>query len=174
VINPVTSRIWVYRIAFLGLCAIIVFFHLLPMQTIPTQWSAPDLLICLSFCWVVRRPDYLPALSVGIVFLISDMFFLRPPGLMAALAVLGTEFLRARSHFIREFPFLLEWAVVTVVIACVLLGNRLILLILMVDPPVLGLSLLQFIATSLAYPLTVLFSKYALGISKITPAELNR
>jgi len=93
---------------------------------------------------------------------------------MAALAVLGTEFLRARSHFIREFPFLLEWAVVTVVIACVLLGNRLILLILMVDPPVLGLSLLQFIATSLAYPLTVLFSKYALGISKITPAELNR
>ncbi|MFV2052289.1 rod shape-determining protein MreD [Aliiroseovarius sp. YM-037] len=173
-VDPATTRRWSNRALFIGLSAIIIFLHLLPLQTQPSRWAAPDLLVCLAAAWVLRRPDYVPALSIVAVFFVADVFFMRPLGLMTALIVLATEFLRSRSHLMQEFPFALEWAVVATVIASVMIGYRLVLMIAVVEPPAFGLTMLQFVATTLAYPLVVLVSKFAFGIVRLAPGDLDR
>ena len=68
------------RAAFVGISLLIMFFHLLPLETTPRRWAAPDLLVCLCFAWALRRPDYVPALAVAGVMLLADLMFQRPPG----------------------------------------------------------------------------------------------
>lgn len=168
-VDPATSRLWVFRALFLALCAVVIFLQLLPMQIPPSRWAAPDLLIGFTFAWVLRRPDYVPVLSVALVFLAADLLFQRPPGLATALVVGGSEFLRSRSHFMREFPFALEWAIVATIIAVVMLGNRLVLMAVFVEPPDFGLTAIHFVATVLAYPLVVMLSRYVLGVQHLQP-----
>lgn len=172
-VDPITTRIWLYRFSFLGLAGMLLFMHLIPLQTTPARWAAPDLLICLAFAWMLRRPDYVPVGLLALVMLVADLLFLRPPGLMAALVVLGAEFLRGRALMLRELPFGLEWAMVTGVMLAIMLANRLILFLVMVDRPQLGLTLLHLLATVLAYPLVVAVSRYALGVRKIAPGEVD-
>lgn len=167
------SNKWAYRLLFLALVVVIVFVRLIPLQTTPASWAMPDLLICLCFAWVLRRPDYMPILLIAAVMVVTDFLFMRPPGLLAALIVLGAEFLRARSHILRELPFSLEWGMVAGVITAIVVANRVILIIVMSPRPPLGLSLFQLIVTLAAYPLVVAFSRYALGIRKISPGEVD-
>lgn len=167
------SNKWLYRLIFIALVNVIVFFHLIPLQTTPSNWATPDLLICLCYAWVLRRPEYMPILLIAVVMLITDMLFLRPPGLMAALFVLGAEFLRARAHLMRELTFLPEWVMVAGVLTTVMMANRIILVVLMAPRPPLGLSVLQLVATLAAYPLVVLFSRYVVGVRKIAPGEVD-
>jgi len=167
------SNKWAYRLLFLALVVVIVFVRLIPLQTTPASWAMPDLLICLCFAWVLRRPDYMPILLIAAVMVVTDFLFMRPPGLLAALIVLGAEFLRARSHILRELPFSLEWGMVAGVITAIAVANRVILIIVMSPRPPLGLSLFQLIVTLAAYPLVVAFSRYALGIRKISPGEVD-
>jgi rod shape-determining protein MreD len=44
--------------------------------------------------------------------LLADLLFLRPPGLWAAIVVLGHEFLRNREQGLRDMPFFVEWGLV--------------------------------------------------------------
>ncbi|MFV2035301.1 MAG: rod shape-determining protein MreD, partial [Halocynthiibacter sp.] len=134
---------------------------------------APDLLVGLAFGWVLRRPEYVPVVLIALVFLAADLLFQRPPGLFAALVIWGSEFLRSRSHFMREFPFLLEWVIVATVIAGVMVANRLIQLAVVLEPPALGLTAIQFATTVLAYPLVVLFSWLALGVRHHGPGSAD-
>ena len=172
-IDVAPSSKWAYRSLFLLLVILIVFVRLIPLQTTPALWAMPDLLICIVFAWVLRRPDYVPILLIATVVLTLDFLFMRPPGLMAALVVLGAEFLRARIRTVRELPFSLEWGMVAGVIMGIMVANRAILIAVMSPRPPLGLSLLQLIATLAAYPLVVAFSRYALGIRKISPGEVD-
>ena len=172
-IDVAPSSKWAYRSLFLLLVILIVFVRLIPLQTTPALWPMPDLLICIVFAWVLRRPDYVPILLIAAVVLTLDFLFIRPPGLMAALVVLGAEFLRARIRTVRELPFSLEWGMVAGVIMGIMVANRAILIAVMSPRPPLGLSLLQLIATLAAYPLVVAFSRYALGIRKISPGEVD-
>ncbi|KPU84001.1 membrane protein [Marinosulfonomonas sp. PRT-SC04] len=167
------SRKWSFRLLFLALVAFIVFAHLIPLQTTPSNWAMPDLLISLCFAWVLRRPDYVPILLIATVMLTTDFLFMRPPGLMAALVVLGAEFLRARGHILRELQFSLEWGVVAGVITGVMVTNRVLLILVMSPRPPLGLSLFQLVVTLLAYPVVVAFSHYGLGIRKIVAGEVD-
>lgn len=172
-IDGTPSRKWSFQLLFIGLVVLIVFVRLIPLQTTPSSWAMPDLLMCFCFAWVLRRPDYMPTLLIAGVMLTTDFLFMRPPGLMAALVVLGAEFLRARSHTLRELPFTLEWGMVIGVMIGILLANRLALIIVMSPRPPLGLSLFQLIATFAAYPLVVAFSRYGLGVRKISPGEVD-
>ncbi|WP_428545501.1 rod shape-determining protein MreD [Profundibacter sp.] len=133
----------------------------------------PDLLVCMCFAWVLRRPDYTPVLLIAAVMLLADMLFQRPPGLMAALVVIGTEFLRRRTHLMRELPFLFEWAMVAGVMAAILIAYRLVLIIVMEPRPSFWLSMTLLISTIAAYPLVVAFSRYVLGVRKIAPGEVD-
>ncbi|WP_039016925.1 hypothetical protein [Halocynthiibacter namhaensis] len=170
-VDPVSLHLWSWRILYLAICAIIIFAQLIPMQTIPTRIPAPDLLIALTFAWVVRRPDQIPVLSIAVLFFLADILLQRPPGLGVALMIVACEFLRSRSQFMREFPFVLEWAVTLVVIIAVALGTRFALQILMITPPPFDLAAWQVLATALAYPFTVLFCQFVLNVTYLFPGD---
>lgn len=167
------SSKWAYRFLFILLVTLIVFVRLIPLQTTPSVWAMPDLLICIIFAWVLRRPDYVPILLIAGITLTLDFLFMRPPGLMAGLVVLGAEFLRARIHTVRELPFSLEWGMVAGVITGIMLANRVILVVVMSPRPPLGLSMFQLFVTLAAYPLVVAVSRYGLGIRKFSPGETD-
>jgi rod shape-determining protein MreD len=167
------SRLWIMRMSFVGLCALVLFFHLLPLQTTPRSWSGPDLIIALAFAWALRRPEYVPALSVAVVMLLADLLLQRPPGLLALLVLLGVENLKSRARGLREAPFLAEWSVVAFVLIAITLMNRLVLAILVVQQAPLGLSILQMVITLMFYPVVVAFSQFVLGVRKAAPGEIN-
>ncbi len=166
-------HIWLHRLAYVAISGAVIFFYLLPQQTTPSRWAAPDLLSCLTYAWVLRRPDYVPALLIGAVMLLADMLFERPPGLQAALVVMGAEFLRQRQRFLRKLPFWFEWALVAGVMVAVMIAGRLALAIVMVERPSLGLTLLQLLATLLAYPLVVFVSRHVFDVHKLAPGEVD-
>jgi rod shape-determining protein MreD len=172
--DKVTSNRWVYGMAYFGVMMVIILWQILPIQVGPRGYPGPDLLICITFAWVLRRPQYMPILLIAAVFLLMDMLFMRPPGLWAALVVVGVEFLRSRISTSRELPFPVEWAMVSVVLAVMTVANRLILSALMVQQAGFGLAVLQLIATCLAYPLIVLLSRLLFDIRRMTPAEIEK
>jgi rod shape-determining protein MreD len=133
----------------------------------------PDLLVAIALAWAARRPDYVPVVLVALVMLLADFLFMRPPGLWAAITVLGVEFLRNRESAFRDLPFLVEWGLVAVLLLAMTLANAFVLLVLMVDQPTLGLTLLQLIATILAYPLVVGVTVFALGLRRAAPGEID-
>lgn len=165
------SKVWVMRAAFLGLALIIVFFHLLPLETVPRRWAPPDLLIAFSFAWVLRRPDYVPVLSIAAVMLVADLMLQRPPGLLALLVLLGCEYLKNRSGSSGQTSFAGEWLTVSLVIVAITLINRMVLALLAVDRAALGLSLIQMLMTIFAYPLVVLITRGLLGVRKPAPND---
>ena len=167
-----TLNRWAWRALFVALAALIMLLRLLPLDPGPVRVPWPDMLIVITFAWVLRRPDHVPVLVVAGLFLLADVLFLRPLGLGAALAVLATEFLRARHGTWRDQPFALEWATVAAVLASLSLANAAVLAILVVDQPALGATLLHLILTVLAYPLAAGLVR-VLGIRYAAPGEVD-
>lgn len=159
------------RLAFLALALLIMFFHLLPLNTQPKPWAPPDLLLALAFAWTLRRPDYVPPLSIAAVMLMADLVFQRPPGLMAMLVVLGCEYLRPRSASAGESGFAGEWLAVCLTLAAITVTNRLLLALFGVAQAQLGLSLIQMLLTMAVYPLVALASQSLMGVRKPAPGD---
>ncbi|MGL4311531.1 MAG: rod shape-determining protein MreD, partial [Paracoccaceae bacterium] len=163
------------------IAALLLFARLLPLNTVPPDWPSPspldwpgpDLLLCLTCAWMLRRPDYVPALLIVVVFLVEDMFSLRPPGLWPAIVVIGTEFLRSREGQYRDMPLTVEWAVVAGAMLAMMLANHLALAIFLVPQPATGFSVVQMLATMVAYPLVALFSRHVAGVQRPSPAEID-
>lgn len=172
-VDPITTRRLAYRGLFLAIAAFLMFLRILPLSTVPSAWPGPDLLLAMALAWVLRRPDYVPALVIAAVFCLEDMLAMRPPGLWALLVLLGTEFLRDREALTREVPFAVEWALVGTIVVAITIANRLVLALLVVPQAGLGLTLLQALATMLAYPLVVLASHYALGLRRAAPGRIE-
>lgn len=168
-----TSRNWLMQGLFLALSTLIVFFHLLPLSTLPARWPSPDLLICLAFAWGLRRPDYVPVPLLAGVMLMADLLFHRPPGVLALLVVLGNEYLHRRTGALRDASFAGEWLAVAIVVAAITVLNRLILSLTGVDQAALGPILIQMLMTIAAYPLVVLLSQILLGVRKPAPSEAD-
>lgn len=169
--NLSLSRIWSKRITFLALALLIIFFHLIPLETLPRRWAPPDLLIAFAFAWVLRRPDYVPALSIAFVMLTADLLFQRPPGLMAVLVVLAAEYLKNRTAGFSEASFAVEWFAVSMVVIAITVLNRLILVILAVQQAQFSLSLIQMLATIAVYPLVVLATQIIMGVRRPAPGD---
>ena len=167
------SRTWPMRLAFAALALVIVFFHLLPLETVPRQWAPPDVLLAFTFAWVLRRPDYVPIVLAAAVCLMVDLLLQRPPGLYAALAVLGCDFLKSRANGVSDASFLGEWTTVAIVLTGIMLLYRLALgLVVLHDPP-LTLTLSRLALTIAIYPLAVVISQTAFRVRKPTPADAN-
>lgn len=165
--EALTTRRWGMRLAFVVLALAIIFFQLLPLETTPRRWTGPDLLILITFAWAVRRPDYLPAFLVAFVFLLGDLLFQRPPGLLAALTVLAVEALKRRSRNLRDQTFPVEWLTVSAMLVAVMLGNRMVLALLLIPQAPLGLTVVQLIMTVLTYPLIAAVSHFLFGVRRI-------
>jgi rod shape-determining protein MreD len=174
--TPITrplTQIWFYRTAFVLLATLLVFLSLLPLNTVPRSWAGPDILLCITFAWMVRRPDYLPAILVASVFLIMDFILQRPPGLWAALVFMASEVLRARSGRLRNSTILAEWGAVIGLIFAITLINRVTLSAVIADQAPMTLVLTQLIATFLAYPMVVGTSHFLFGVRKSAPGQVN-
>lgn len=165
--------IWLMRLCFIAAALVVVFFHLLPLNTEPVRWAPPDLLLALALCWSLRRPEFVPALLIAFVMLMADLLLQRPPGLWALLVMLSCEFMKSRMPPQRETPFLGEWSAVAVVVLAITVINRLVLGILGVEQAHIALILVQGIMTLLAYPLVVLVSQSLLGVRRLTPSEIE-
>jgi rod shape-determining protein MreD len=164
-------HLWLMRAVFAALCLAIIFWRILPLSTVPHGWAGPDLIVALSFAWVLRRPEYAPALLIAAIVLLADLMFQRPPGLWAALVVLGCEALKSRAPGLRDRAFGAEWLTVAMVVGSIILAYRLTLAVLMVPQAPLGLSLMQMAMTVLCYPLVVMASALLVGVRKVKPGE---
>jgi rod shape-determining protein MreD len=185
-----TQRL-LYILLFLGLALVVTFFRLLPIGSygVPLGpvladegavqgWSLrhlpmPDIMLCLTLAWVVRRPAMLPAWLIVLYFFIEDILLLRPPGLWALVVLLATEFLRKRTETLRQHGFLLEYLTIFAVMLAMFVANRAVLAIVMGPQAPLGLSLAQFLGTVLAYPAVVALSHFVFGLRKPATGEVD-
>ncbi|UWR33183.1 rod shape-determining protein MreD [Sulfitobacter sp. W027] len=167
------SRLWVMRLSFVALALVILFFHLLPLETIPRSWAGPDLLLGFACAWALRRPEYVPALFLTLVFLLSDLLLQRPPGLWAVLALIGVENLKSRGRHLRDASFAAEWLTVVVILTMVIFANRVLLSLALVPTPSMTLNLTELALTALAYPLIVAVTHGIMGVRKTAPGDLD-
>lgn len=150
---------------------LLTFLRLLPLSTGLTGWPGPDLGLCLTFAWVLRRPDRLAVPVIALVFLAEDVLLLRPLGLWTVLALLATEAARLREARWRDQPFMVEWLRVAILIGAMMLGCRVVMLIFLLPVPALGQVILQYMATLAAYPLVVFAARWLIGLRRVSPAE---
>ncbi|MEM9551701.1 MAG: rod shape-determining protein MreD [Pseudomonadota bacterium] len=167
------SYLWFMRGVYLTLATGIIFLHLLPLNTQPGQWAPPDLLMAFSFAWALRRPDFVPALLIAGVMLVGDLMLQRPPGLLAALVVLGSEYLKNRLGGLSDANFVGEWATVAFTVAIITVLYRMVLGVLAVNQGPLTLTVVQMIATIIAYPLVVIVTQWGFGVRKLAPSEAD-
>ena len=168
-----TSKIWIMRGWFilLGLATLLV--HLLPLNAMSRAWATPDLLLGLALAWSVRKPAYVPILSLGIMLLLSDLLLQRPPGLWAFLGLLCCENLKRRVKRFRASNFASEWLTVIVMLVGATISYRIILAILLVEQPNLGSQLIQSITTILHYPVITFTTHFLMGVRKGVPGDLE-
>lgn len=178
------SHLWLMRCLYLLLCMSLIFLHLLPFDTSrpsPLEnstlferiWVAPDLTLALTCAWVIRRPEFVPPLLVAGVFVVTDLLYQRPPGLWAALVLMGTETLRARAAGLRDLTFPVELVTVAVTLSVMTMGYLLLLALLLIDRPPLSLGLMQLFVTLVCYPLVVYVSQIVFGVRKQVPGDVD-
>lgn len=167
------SHLWGMRALYLALATFIIFLQLLPIQTTPRAWASADVLLALTFAWSMRRPEYVPALSIAGVMLLADLLFQRPPGLYSLLVLAGSQILRARAAGNRDMPYLVEWLTVAGVVTSVMIMNRIALTVFFLSKPSLSLSLIQLGMTIALYPVVVLLSHLLLGVRKSALGEVD-
>ncbi len=172
-IDPQTSRRIAHRGLYVGLVALVMFLRLLPVNPVAHGLPGPDLTLALTLAWVLRRPEYVPAALIVAVFLLEDLMFWRPVGLMTLIVLGATEFLRAREAASRDLPFVLELIMVAAVMLGILVVNRLVLSLVVVEQPPLGLELLRYLSTLAAYPFVVALSRMAFGLRRAAPGEVD-
>lgn len=197
------ALLWAMRLGFVLLAFVILFFHLLPLDTQPVglfipdllplentapaearleellrneeprRWIAPDLILCFACAWSLRRPEYVPTLSLALVFLFADLLLQRPPGLWALLALLGCENLKSRARSLRDANFTVEWLTVGVIMVAIFLLNHIVMALLLIDTPKLALSISELVMTLLFYPLIVLITHSLMRVRKTVPGDLD-
>lgn len=145
--------------------------RLLPISAGTVTWPGADLPLCLTLVWVLRRPEQVPVLLIAAVFFIEDLLLLRPIGLWAAIVIIGTEAARSREHRWRELPFMIEWLRVAMLLAMMMLANRIAMAVFFVTLPPLGQVILQYLATVFSYPLVVVVARWMLGLRRVDYIE---
>ena len=148
----------------------IIVLRLMPLSQGSLRFPGPDLLLCLSLVWVLRRPRDVPALLIAGLVLIEDIVTLRAPGLWALAVLTGTEAARRREHRWREQPFLVEWLRVAMLMAAMMAAARLVMVVVLLPVPPLGQVLLHWLASVTAYPV-VAFAGMLLGLRRAAPGE---
>lgn len=170
-VEPRVAQRWSYRILFVIAVTVIVFVQLLPFGLGEGRFPGPDVLTILIFAWVLRRSDYVPAPLIAGVAVVADILFMRPPGLWAALTVLGSETLRTRSQGGRDVPFVMEWGLVLVTLLLMTLANAAILAVTVEDGVALSAQLARALTGAAAYPLVVAVTLWPLGVRRVGPGR---
>ncbi len=159
---------------FIAFAVALILLAILPLDRTPGALPGPDLLLAATLVWVIRRPDLVPLGAVVLVFLLADFMWMRPPGLMTAAVVLGTEFLRSRAVLTTEVSFAAEWSVAAAIAAAIVIGASAVQVLLGVAAPGLGMLLLKLLGTIAAYPVIVAIARFGFGVRrKGVPGQLG-
>ena len=172
-IDPARASLWLHRAGIVLGALALIFLKLLPIGSTAGDWPGPDLMLCLIFAMVVRRPDYLPIWLVLIVVLLEDLLLLRPPGLWAALVVLASEFVRSRAALTRELTFWVEWMLVAGVMVGLLVAYRVAFAITFLPQAGFGFAMMQVLWSILCYPLVVGVLRISLDLRKPATGEVD-
>ncbi|WBU62933.1 rod shape-determining protein MreD [Paracoccus aerodenitrificans] len=159
-------------VAFLLFGLLILFVRLMPLSPGDPGLPGADLTLCLSFAWVLRRPDQVPALSIAGLALIGDLLLDRPFGLWSFLLLIGTEMLRARYQRWSDQAFLFEWLRIAILTGLMMIGYRTTMILFLLPVPSLGPVVLVWLATVVAYPVVVMVL-YLIGVRRLSKAELE-
>ncbi|SNR54288.1 rod shape-determining protein MreD [Paracoccus sediminis] len=159
---------------FCGAMAFLLFLRLLPLSAGTVRLPGPDLGLCLTLAWVLRRPDQIAAPVIALVFVVQDIILFNPLGLWPAIVLIGSEAARLRDGRWRDAPFMVEWLRIAILIGLMMLGYRVLQVLFMMPVPALGQAILHFIATVVAYPPVVLAARALVGLRRITPAEAEQ
>ncbi|MDE0520469.1 MAG: rod shape-determining protein MreD [Boseongicola sp.] len=169
------SRVWLFRAGFFLLAGVAGFVQLLPLDIGPDDWvPGQELVLVMAFAWVVRRPEYVPALLLAAVFLIADILFMRPPGLWAALVVLAGEFLRGRRARAIAATLFTEWLLIAAVVLVMKVVETSMLLLSGSGHAGMDVTIIHLGFAILFYPVVVLLSERVLGIRKLHPGDRKR
>lgn len=168
-----TTRVWFGRLVFGLVGTILIFAQLLPLDSSPTNWPAPNWGLAAILVWTSRRPEYAPVILIASLAFLADILFQRPPGLWAALVVILSEIIRTRANGIRNMPFALEWGTVAVGILAITVINRVALTVVMTPQAPLGLTLIELIMTILFYPLVVVVAHFIFGVSRPAVGQVD-
>ena len=158
------ARTWGGRGAWLLLMTALVVLAMLPGEAVPRRWPLPDLMLLLTFAWLVRRPDEVPVALLAGVFLAADFLSGEAPGLRAALILMAGEHLRARASRREDFP--LEWARAAALILVVTISERLALGLTLAPAPPFGPVVLRALAGAVAYPAAAAMVIYLFGVRR--------
>lgn len=158
----------------LGLAALSVLFHLMPMQLSADSAVLPDVLLALLVAWSFRRPQDLPLVPVALVLLFADLALDRPTGLWALISLLILEVLGDQREPLRDRPFPAEWGAFAVALALGLIAQSLILRLAIVDRPEGNHGLHLFVRTVAVYPLVAGLLHYVFRVRAPRPAERSR
>ena len=162
---------WLQRIAIMAATLMLLAVALTPIGHAPSRYPPPDAIFCLLAAVIVRRPALVPAYVVVGLGLLCDILLFRPIGLWT-LAMLGaTEFLRGKVENIRGLPFIFEWMVVSAAFLGALAANYAVLTLFLTPQAELGLILMHYLATVIAYPVLVGTANVAFRIRKLHPVE---
>jgi rod shape-determining protein MreD len=169
--EQIDSKTWVNRGVFVLIAFVFVVIELVPRDMRPNTWAGPDMLLAATLAWVARKPVYLPVIVIAAFFLMTDLLFMRPPGLWAALVVILTEVIRRQNSDFRNMPFLVEWSTVAIGIIAITLINRIVLAIVMLPQAPFWLTLSQTVATILIYPVVLVAAHFVFGVRRTAPGE---
>lgn len=166
-------RIWLGVVSYLGLGLAVLVFRMLPLGTEPVSIPFPDLLISMTLAWVARRPDLVPFWAIAVLFFVTDLLLMRPPGLYTAVVLIATDVLRRQTDGMRNLPFVLEWMVIAATLVAITVGYRAVLFVTFTPMAPLGLTLLQLVITAVFYPLIAGALQLLLGLRKPARGEVD-
>ena len=150
---------------------LIIFFQILPLQTIPQTWSGPNVLLVFFAAIVSKRPEVTSSFLIASIFLIEDFFLMRPPGLMSALTVLGFYFLKRKFQNQEVNSFIFGWGSVITCLTIVLLLYYFISVLLFIPSAGFKLTLMELIVTLALYPI---FSVLIGSLDKLNLTEAEK
>ena len=142
-----------HQIIYFCIGLLIIFFQILPLQTIPQTWSGPNVLLVFFAAIVSKRPEFTSSLLIASIFLIEDFFLMRPPGLMSALTVLGFNFLKRKFQNQEVNSFIFGWGSVITCLTIVLLLYYFISVLLFIPSAGFKLTLMELLMTLALYPI---------------------
>lgn len=155
---------WFYRLLFICLSFLILVINLIPIGFSSAYLTFPDLLYCLTACWVIRRPNYIPTPMVVCLFLFQDILLGLPIGLGTVIYLAIIEYLRSRIEVIRYQSFLMEWGIIAISYFIFIFTYQLALIITFSQPSTFGTLAFLLVETIFIYPVIVFLSTYILKV----------
>ncbi len=160
-----------HQLVYFCIGLLIIFFQILPLQTVPQTWSGPNVLLVFFAAIVTKRPEFTSSFLVASVFLVEDFFLMRPPGLMSSLTVLGFYFLKRKFHYQEGNSLIFGWGSVTACLTIILLLYYFISVLLFIPSAGFRLTLIELIVTLALYPV---FSVLIGSFDKLGSADAEK